>query len=238
MNNLRDYQRTENGITVIATVSKDADGNLSFRLHSGQCFEPTKLDHIFAEMLFDTEVMEILPHLNLDAPPFQDRDIIEYIKLPPYFSNSLAGLARKMNCYDLQLPSHQEHLQEILDLARQWRELGIQTVECERRIEQVLCPTSAIKDSEEPLFFDCWSEGPFTLSEVERFVAKRPEAAKHYHTSHQVTYADYIENPGKAQVDQPSLTPSHDQLSTKPWYRKFFDLAASILSGILVSFNL
>jgi hypothetical protein len=124
-------------------------------------------------------------------------------------------------------------LQKRLDLARNWRELGIKAAMYEREIEHLVSRDMPTKSLDEPLFFDSWSEGPFTVGEVAQFVAERPDVATNFHTDGSVTYAEYLMNADDPDADlEPTAHPS-DRPSKVPVLRRLFDMASSIIAGIV-----
>lgn len=54
--------------------------------------------------------------------------------------------------------------------------------------------------ADSPLFFDNWSDGPFTYEAVAEMVAKNPEVANKFHTDGNVSFADYCEQEGRGEV--------------------------------------
>lgn len=54
--------------------------------------------------------------------------------------------------------------------------------------------------NDKPLFFDSWSDGPFTYEEVAEMVAENPEAASKFHTNMKVTFADYRRQEDREEV--------------------------------------
>ena len=72
--------------------------------------------------------------------------------------------------------------------------------------------------NDKTLFFDSWSDGPFTYEEVAEMVAENPEVADKFHTHKNVSFANYRNSKMSRPID----------ISIHPLVKQVYDLCRAI----------
>lgn len=165
------------------------------------------------------------PHLNLDLRRLSDEDAVDLVACDAYFHGmveTLTGLVRTLN---LERESHRDLCEACVTLTRECIKLGRASAELEQRIRRITDAVAVVDVDacceEEPVFFETsWSEGPFSLADMEAIVSRDAAAGHRYHTDGGLTYAEYRSRQQTDIDTKPSVANRADKANRKkrlPW---------------------